>query len=357
MIDGRTIQWSDMHGDLDSTDACLALKKTVSDWCTEKSTPIAALACDLHPDFYSSHVAVATAKKNGVPAVAVQHHHAHIASAIAARDIQKNVIGVALDGMGLGNDNTLWGGEILHVGGGINAHQWSRLTHLQAIALPGGDRASREPWRLAAAVLHECGYADQISPRFGSAVGESVSKVITSMLQKNLNCPPSSSCGRWFDAAAGALGISIRQNHEAEAAIALEQLAQQYLKQYPQFDWPWWSLNFYPIVSMLFDIESVAKGAAIFHLALINGLNSAITSAALAHDCKDIVLAGGCFANRILASRLIHKLQHAGFRVHTPADDRYGDDGLALGQAWIAACQLHADNKQTSLQHLSEENQ
>jgi len=340
LIDRQTIRWSQLHGDLNTVDACRALNKTIHSWCVEQHLHIGALACDFHPDFYSSRIATTTAEKLGVPSLAVQHHHAHIAGVIAEHGIEQKVIGVALDGMGLGIDNALWGGELLLVEGGINAHQWRRVAHLDPIALPGGERAAREPWRLAAAILHESGDADLITHRFAPLVGASATEVVKSMLQKQLNCPPSSSCGRWFDAAAGALGVSIRQTHEAQAAITLEQLADEYLREYPQFDWPWQSLNFSPVVRHLFDMQSQIQGAALFHLALVNGLSEAIKAQAREYQCKDVVLSGGCFANRILTTRLGHTLQVAGLRVHTPADRCYGDDGLALGQAWIAACQM-----------------
>lgn len=340
LIDRQTIQWSPIHGDLNTIDAYRALDRTINHWCAEPSLNVGALACDFHPDFYSSRIAGITADKLGVPSVAVQHHHAHIASVIAEHNIDKKVIGVALDGMGLGIDDALWGGELLLVEGGLNAHQWRRVAHLAPLALPGGDRAAREPWRLAAAILQECGDADQVIHRFAPLVGASESKVVKSMLQRQLNCPRSSSCGRWFDAAAGALGVSICQTHEAQAAIALEQLAAEYLSEYPQFDWPWQSLNLYAVVRQLFDLNSQAQGAAVFHLALVNGLCHAIKAKALEYNCKDVVLSGGCFANHILTTRLRQKLQNAGLLVHTPAYDCYGDEGLALGQAWIAACHI-----------------
>ena len=145
----------------------------------------------------------------------------------STRDVYKRqVLGLALDGVGLGTDGTAWGGEVLRV----NGAQFQRIGHLLPLALPGGDVAAREPWRMAAAALHACDLAEQIVPRFGPVVGELAARTVHTMLQRSLNCPQTSAAGRWFDAAAGLLGLSVRQQMEAQAAIALEQAAAQYLQ-------------------------------------------------------------------------------------------------------------------------------
>ena len=151
-LDGTRFAWSAQHGDLGEAEACRALD-------TSAETLLAlggvdAIAHDLHPDFHSTRLALALAERLGVPAVGVQHHHAHIAAVIAECGLAEPVIGIALDGVGLGSDGQAWGGELLWVDGGAAAQRWERVAHLQPIALPGGDVAAREPWRLAAAMLH-----------------------------------------------------------------------------------------------------------------------------------------------------------------------------------------------------------
>lgn len=343
-IDGAQARWSPVHGDLGTAEACTALDASLHRLLAAGGPP-AALAHDLHPDFESTRAALAQADRLGVPAIGVQHHHAHIAAVIAERGLARPVIGLALDGVGLGSDGTAWGGEVLWVDGGVRAQHWQRVGHLHPLRLPGGDVAAREPWRMAAAVLHTLDRDDAIEARFGPVVGTPAAKGLRTMLQRGLNCPVTTSAGRWFDAAAGALGLSVRQAEEAEAAIALERAAAQWLRDDPAFEHPWTSLDLRPLVGALFeldraDVAAVARGAAAFHVALANGLAHAAIAAAREHGCGDVALGGGCFFNRVLRERTTAALQRAGLAVHSPGAAGCGDAGLALGQAWVAACTL-----------------
>jgi len=346
LVDGAPF-WSAVHGDLSDPAACAALEASVEALLAGHGSPIAAVAHDLHPDFFSTQLAVQLAAALGVPAIGVQHHHAHIAAVVAEHRIEGPVIGLAFDGVGLGTDGQAWGGELLWADGA----QWQRLGHLMPLALPGGDRAAREPWRMAASALHAMGRADQITPRFAPQVGEAVAAGVQQMLEKNLNCPATSSTGRWFDAAAGALGLSVRQADEAQAAIALEAAAARWLAQHPDTT---------PLPGALIDAQNrldlrglmpalfnagpdgVDAAAAGFHLALADALAEWVTQAARAHGSRDVCLGGGCFFNRILRERVTTRLQAANLRVHRPLAKGCGDAGLAIGQAWVAAQQLAA---------------
>lgn len=341
---GARLHWSPVHGDLATAEACTAMHASLQRLLAAGGPP-EALAHDLHPDFASTRAAVAQAGRLGVPAIGVQHHHAHIATVIAERGLARPVIGLALDGVGLGTDGSAWGGELLWVDGGWRAQHWDRLAHLQPLVLPGGDAAAREPWRMAAAVLHALGRGDAIDARFSAVVGTPAAKGLRTMLDRGFNCPVTTSAGRWFDAAAGALGLSVRQAGEAEAAMALEHAAAQWLRDAPGFQHPWASLDLRPVVGALFDVDradlaAVARGAAAFHLALANGLAHAAVAAARERGCRDIALGGGCFFNRVLRERITALLQRAGLTVHAPGAAGCGDAGLALGQAWVAACTL-----------------
>ncbi len=346
-LDGRQLQVSVLHGDLGEAAACRAFDASVDALRQRPGAAPLAVAHDLHPDFHSTRVALAVADELGVPAIGVQHHHAHIAAVVAEHGLDAPVIGLALDGVGLGSDGTAWGGELLWVGGGAQAHHWRRLAHLPALALPGGDVAAREPWRLAAAVLFALGRGDEIEPRCAPAVGVQAARTVHAMLKRGLNCPPTTSAGRWFDAAAGALGLSVRQSAEAEAAIALERCAADALRAHPGLGVASTGLDLWPVLATLLavdsgDVDAVGRGAAQFHLALAAGLAQAAIEAARLHGLHDVALGGGCFMNRVLSGAVTDRLRAAGLSVHRPSALGCGDAGLALGQAWVAACQVDA---------------
>lgn len=325
-------------GDLDGPEACAALERVARILLESAGAPIAALAHDLHPDFHSSRVAVALAKRLGVPAVAVQHHHAHVEAVLAehadADTCGAGVLGLALDGVGLGLDGSAWGGELLHVRG---AH-FERVGHLRRLPLPGGDRAAREPWRMAAAVLHAVGQGPTIATRFAS---QPAAALLAALLDRPQLCPQTSSLGRWFDAAAGLLGVCDVMRVEAEAAIALERLAAAHGDVQAQpGDWTLADggvLDLMPVCAALADESDPARGAARFHAALVAGLEAWVLAAVARSGCHGIVFSGGCFHNRILSGRLAERLQHHGLNVLQARRLSPGDAGLALGQARVAA--------------------
>ena len=342
--------WSAQHGDLSDPAACEALEQSVRALLAQAGGPIDAVAHDLHPDFFSTHLALRLAHELGINAIAVQHHHAHIAAVLAEHgahhDMARPVIGIALDGVGLGTDGVAWGGEVLLVDG---AH-CARVGHLSPLALPGGDVAAREPWRMAAAALHACGMADQIVPRFGPTVGEQAARTIHTMLQRGLNCLQTTAAGRWFDAVAGLLGLSVRQEFEAQAAIALEQAAARYLRSHTldvvASDWavtPDGQIDVRPLLTSTLiatdrrDPAAVDEAAARFHLTLAEALCARAVAQAHLHQLRDVALGGGCFFNRILAQRIVSRLEAAGLNVLQTKSLSCGDAGLALGQAWVAA--------------------
>lgn len=340
LLQGDQVLWSPLHGDLGDPQSCLDLAASLDALLACAEVTPQAIAHDLHPDFYSSQLAVTLAEKLNVPAVAVQHHHAHIAALMAEHGLDGPVLGLALDGVGLGSDGAAWGGELLWVA----SDAWRRLGYLLPLPLPGGDVAAREPWRLAAATLHLLGRDDEILRRLGPLVGEQSANTVAQMLARNLNCPPSSGAGRWFDAAAGILGISVRQQFEAEAAIALERLAAEYLATHaePVIDGLWHLradgvLDLLPLLTRLFELADSARsaeGAALFHLTLAAALADWVEHQS---TTLPVLLGGGCFANRLLSARLTQRLTARGLPVFSAQAVSCGDAGLALGQAWVAA--------------------
>ncbi len=325
---------SALHGDLGDPQACIALEESVATLLNDTPRPVAAIAHDLHPDFFSTRLALRLATELGVPALGVQHHHAHIAAVMAEHGVHKPVIGLALDGVGLGNDGQAWGGELL----GVDVQGFRRLGHLHPLGLPGGDVAAREPWRMAASALHALGRADEIEQRFAAAVGVARARGVRQMLARQLQCPPTSSTGRWFDAAAAALGLSLKQTQEAEAAIALEQAATRWLAagREPRIDAAAPTvdeqgvLDLRPLLATLFDTPAATgEAAAVFHTALAAALADWAAAAAERFDTGTVCLGGGCFFNALLTTRVTQYLERRGLRVLRALRFSCGDAGLA----------------------------
>lgn len=334
--DGEAV-FSEAIGDLDSADACRRLDRAVARLQRLLPGRPTALARDLHPDFHSSRLALALGAELNVPVIAVQHHHAHVAAALAEHGHPGPVLGLALDGVGLGSDGAAWGGELLRVDGAA----FERLGHLRPLPLPGGDRAAREPWRMAAAVLHQLGRSDEIVARWPN---QGAATMLAALLERPHLCPASSGLGRYFDAAAGLLGVSEVMRVEAEAAIALERLAAGYTGdcgdgQHWRIDYAG-RLDLLPLWALLADETDAARGAARFHATLVAALDAWVRHAAHASGLATVVLSGGCFHNRILSAQLGLRLRAAGLRVLEARRLSPGDAGLALGQAWVAIHQL-----------------
>jgi hydrogenase maturation protein HypF len=203
--------------------------------------------------------------------------------------------------------------------------------------MPGGDRAAQQPWRMAAAVLQQLGRGDEIAQRFSNQSGAAT---IAAMLQRGLNCPLTSSMGRLFDAAAGLLGVSEVQTFEAEAAIALQHLAQQYGAVPPLLEGYCIDennvLDFWPLLRALVDCHDAGQGAAVFHATLAAGLSAWLARAADQHKIHHVALAGGCFHNEILLNSLSEQLAACGLNVLLPQQMQVNDSAISLGQAWVA---------------------
>jgi len=317
-------------GDLDNRPTCLALEETAMHLLDVLDIEPAVVGCDLHPDFESTRLAERLAADRGLPLMRVQHHHAHVAAVMAEHRLARPVLGLALDGVGLGPDGSAWGGELLRVG----IDGFERLGHLAPIALPGGDRAAREPWRVAAAALHALGRGEEIPRRFGNPAAPAVRQ----MLEQGVRCPGTTSAGRWFDAAAGLLGLKEVMRYEGQAAMLLEGLAAAYGAVDPAPDVRLSDdlvLDLLPLLGRLADTNDARLGAALFHSTLAWGLAQWVAAAAARTGIEDVVLSGGCFMNRVMAIDVGRRLAIAGFTVHEACELPPNDGGIAAGQAWV----------------------
>ncbi len=337
LTQGDIAYLSPVTGDLSTAEARHKLDDTVALMCRALSITPEIVAHDLHPDFYSTEFACSFAAHRQIPVLAVQHHHAHIAAVCAEYQLTEPVLGLALDGVGFGTDQAPWGGELLYVDGGY----FERLGHLSTLALPGGDRAAQEPWRMAAAALAKLGRVDEIAQRFAD---QPAVQSVVYMLRQNINCPQTSSMGRLFDAAAGLLGVNLIQSHEAQAAMNLQRLAEKkgqtdILEQgYLITDNN--QLDFSPLLSALMDdfntIDDIERAAAMFHATICVGLAEWVVRMSQRRGVICLALGGGCFHNEILAHGLAGQLSDSRVRLFKAWKVPPDDSAIALGQAWVA---------------------
>lgn len=323
-------------GDLDNAATAAFLDETVERMLGLLDVQPELVAHDLHPDYLSTRAACNFAARYGLPTIAVQHHHAHIAAVCVEHAQDGPVLGLALDGVGLGADGTPWGGELMQVDGS----HCERLGYLRPLCLPGGDRAAREPWRMAAAVLHELGRNAEIGPRFQEFGGS----MVATMLARGIHCPPSSSMGRVFDAAAGLLGLCTHIGFEAQAAILLEQAATRHIEVH---GWPQpmangWTLDSHGQLDLLALLASldgaieVDHAAARFHATLVAGLTDWVARASESTGLMTLAWGGGCWFNSLLSAGVRRNLGQRAMKVLAPVRLSPGDASIAVGQAWVA---------------------
>ncbi len=293
-----------------------------------------AVACDLHPDYASSRYA----EETGLPLHRVQHHFAHVLSVMAEHGLVGPVAGVAWDGVGLGDDGGIWGGEFLE----CTTSGYHRFGTITPFRLPGGDQAAREPRRSALGMMQACDF--DMDAGLGSrdsepAVADGVPKALRSALTRGINAPFTTSVGRLFDGFASILDIAQFNSYEGQAAVMLEQCAMRshsglhynidiYEKQsYCECDWRQAFSKVIADYKAGSDVSRIARG---IHVALAESIRAVVSRSGLA----DVVLAGGCFQNRLLTEETAERLRRDGMRVWLAQHVPPNDGGIALGQAY-----------------------
>ena len=348
VVRGEAAHLSAHVGDLDSPAGRAALRTAVDATVrTAGATPI-IVAHDLHPEYGSSRFAATYATEQGIAQrIAVQHHHAHVAASLAEHGVREPVIGVVFDGAGLGTDGAIWGGEFLVVDGA----RYTRSGHLAYVPMPGGDAAARRPWRAAAAHLSRLGLSTQqrdlLRPPTIDARDWANLHVL---LASAAPMPSTSSVGRLFDAVASLLGICHVASFEGEAAMALESLAGGQTEHgYPVAlsEDVVWTVDAASIMhSVLHDLShgrSAPEIAGAFHSTLRDLIVMGCERTREDSGLQLVVLSGGVFANKLLLESANDALRSRGFRVLLPRDVPCNDGGLALGQAYVAACALEEE--------------
>jgi hydrogenase maturation protein HypF len=341
---GREAFLSQHIGSLENAASLLFLEEAAEHLMRTLAVEPVVIAQDLHPDYPSRQLAQTLAARFSVPVLDIAHHHAHLAAVCAEHHLQEPALGLALDGVGLGTDGALWGGELLL----LQAADCRRLGHLTPLPLPGGDQAAREPWRMGVSFLHRAGRCGEIASwltrRFPAHQLETKAQVLVALLEKNLRCPPTTSMGRLFDAAAALLGVCATSQYEAQAAMRLESLALRHEKTGSGETLPLSQtcvleagmLDLSPLLLTLLTEPDAARGAARFHASLARALIHWAAAAAEETGIRTLVAAGGCLQNALLVQHLVKNCAAAHLNLHLARAAPPGDGGLALGQAWLA---------------------
>jgi hydrogenase maturation protein HypF len=338
-------------GDLDQLEAALQFERDIALYEEMFAIRPKVIVHDLHPEYLSTIYAAERSDRGDMLRIGVQHHHAHMASCMAENGLNEPVIGVTFDGTGYGVDTTLgeptiWGGEFLTG----DYEQFERAAHFRNVALPGGDKAVREPWRMAAAhLLDALGDASLLRDR----ISATALRIAQRMISQQLNAPLTSSVGRLFDAVASIAGVRDFVTYEGQAAVELEWLAIDVPtdREYPfevvsardTAESPL-VIDTRPMIrAIVKDVESRTSSARIarrFHSTLVS---------IIAHTCQHlrdtsglnaVVLSGGVFMNTILATEVFARLTACGFRVYRHHRVPPNDGGLCLGQLSVGAARL-----------------
>jgi len=293
-----------------------------------------ALTCDMHPGYVTSR----WAQRQGLPVTEVQHHAAHASALVAeAGDWSADHhLVFTWDGVGYGDNGMLWGGEALYGRPG----DWQRVATLRPLRLPGGDKASREPWRSAVAAAWDAG-EEQVADRvIMAAVGANASKLgplLYQAWQKQLNAPLTSAAGRLFDAAAGLTGVCLNASYEGQAPMQLESVAGKSIDPVAmplrarqdgvlEADWR-------PLISHLMKVnEPVDESAARFHESLAECLYQQVLEITRQRPVDAVGLCGGVFQNRRLTEACVRRLESHGIRVVLGGQLPVNDAGLSFGQ-------------------------
>ncbi|MDN3058153.1 MULTISPECIES: carbamoyltransferase HypF [Streptomyces] len=324
--------WLSAHvGDLNSPSARRAFARAENHLRELTRVEPVRVAADRHPGYRSAR----WARRDGRPLTLVQHHHAHIASAMAEHQLDEPVLGIAFDGTGYGDDGAVWGGEVLLA----DYAGYRRLAHLSYVPLPGGDAAVRHPYRMALAHLRAAGVAWSPDLPCVAACPPGELRLLEAQLARGVACVPTSSMGRLFDAVSSLVGVCHRAGYEAQAAVELEAaaVAADGVRNGYAFALEDPAPLLGAVVADLRAGTAVPLIAARFHLAVAGAVRAACRKARRSTGVRTVVLTGGVFANALLDGMCSAGLAEDGFTVlgHTVVPP--GDGGLALGQAVVAA--------------------
>lgn len=331
-------------GDLENAETLSSFEEGIEHFKNMFNIEPEVIAYDLHPEYLSTKYAM---DSNITVKIPVQHHHAHVASCMAENGINGDVIGVAFDGTGYGEDGHIWGGEFFTG----NYAEFKREGHFDYVSMPGGERAIKEPWRMAVSCLEKC-FADGITDiyslidqnNFFESVDRNSIKIILNMIQNKLNSPLTSSAGRLFDAVSAMLGIRKTINYEGQAAIELEQAADKAVSEAYDFELKQQGNEFVINTALIFsglmhDMKNgTDKGisAMKFHNSVVNIITAGCEMLREKTGLNRVILSGGVFQNMTLLEKTLQALEIKAFEAYTHSLVPSNDGGISLGQAVIA---------------------
>jgi hydrogenase maturation protein HypF len=337
---GNKVFVSQHIGDLENRAAFDFFKKSVEQLRKIVETEPEIVAYDLHPDYLSTKFALGLTLKTKI---GIQHHHAHIASCLGEAGIEGPVIGIALDGTGYGPDGTIWGGEILI----STRRDYRRAAHLEQVKMPGGEKAIKEPWRMAVAHLENALGEDLDGVDLSNLLRRSKKEIeiVRSMLRRGVNCPVTSSCGRLFDAVSSICGVRQSVSYEGQAAIELEMSSRQDTEEAYPVDIERSGDGLIIATGRLMrevvkDVLSGIPGEVVgakFHKWLAESLVQVSMILREEHGLNTVALSGGCFQNEILLGSLRALLKDRGFEVIINRLVPANDGGISFGQIVVAS--------------------
>ncbi|MCI4439256.1 carbamoyltransferase HypF, partial [archaeon] len=324
-------------GDLSSYSTQRELKISIRKFLKLLKQDVKVVAFDMHPDYYSR--SVAEGMKSNIK-VEVQHHHAHIAAALASNNLNEDVIGVACDGTGYGTDGNVWGFEFLL----SNLKSFRRLAHLKYFRLPGGDKAVVEPRRFAFSLLYEVLDKESLF-NLNLGFSEKEKEFLYGMIRSGTNSPMVSSCGRLFDGISALIGVCSFSTYEGEAAMELESIADQNEEGSYLYDVSFKNSEIILdpsklVVDVIHDLRNSipkSKISARFHNTLVKAISELSLYLADEYKLKKVALSGGSFLNEILVKGVRRNLMSKGINVILPRGVSVNDSCLSLGQVVVAS--------------------
>ncbi|XCN73691.1 MAG: carbamoyltransferase HypF [Candidatus Electrothrix aestuarii] len=350
LAEGRQALLSQHIGDMDEVATCNTFEASVQQAGKLFRIQPKYIAHDLHPQYFTSRYAQRESQRNGLPCLAAQHHHAHIAACMADNGLEdRKLIGLVFDGTGYGPDGTIWGGEVLIASYGA----FERFAHLQCFPLPGGEAAIRQPWRIAVGAAHslDIASAELDDLPFLDHIEPQALSIIRQQVNKQINCPQTSSLGRLFDAAASLIGIRNQVNYEAQAAIELEVLAKPYLNSTTSYPSDLFSTDdseravplqglFRAIIEDVRRQKPAGMIGARLHHTLAQLAITLCRKAQAATGLQEVALSGGVWQNQLLLDLVRQGLEEQGLTVYCHQLVPCNDGGLALGQLAVASHQI-----------------